>query len=384
MPPPRLYLSPPHLGGHELNYVAKALADGWVAPAGPHLAAFEQELATALTAPSGGGIAPHVVALSSGTAALHLALRLLGVGPGDEVVCPTFTFAATANPVVYQGATPVFVDSEAETWNMDPALLRAALTDRRRRGKRVAAVIVVHLYGMPAKLPELLAVAEEFGVPVVEDAAEALGATLHGRPVGTWAPLGVLSFNGNKIITTSGGGALLAHSADHATRALYLATQAKDATVPHYQHAEVGFNYRLSNVLAGLGRGQLEDLADRVKARRALFRKYTERLRFLDFLSFGPAEPPGFVANRWLTTVLLDPALAADHTPERLRRHLESFNIETRPLWKPLHQQPAFADAPAYGGTVAEGLFERGLCLPSGNGMRPADVDRVVDAVLRF
>ncbi|MBC7447487.1 MAG: aminotransferase class I/II-fold pyridoxal phosphate-dependent enzyme, partial [Hymenobacteraceae bacterium] len=222
---PRLYLSPPHLGGHELNYVAKALADGWVAPAGPHLPAFEAELAAALT--SAKHPVPHVVALSSGTAALHVALRLVGVGAGDEVICPTFTFVATANPIVYQGATPVFVDSEAQTWNMCPDSLREALIDRRRKGKRVAAIIVVHLYGMPARLPELLAVAEEFGVPVIEDAAEALGATLHGRPLGTWAPLGIISFNGNKIITTSGGGALIAPRKGHPAPALYLPTQAQ-------------------------------------------------------------------------------------------------------------------------------------------------------------
>ncbi len=382
MPPSRLYLSPPHLGGHELNYVAKALADGWIAPAGPHLPAFEAELAAALTGSNGS--APHVVALSSGTAALHLALRLVGVAAGDEVICPTFTFAATANPIVYQGAVPVFVDSEPDTWNLDPDLLREALLDRQRRGKRVRAIIVVHLYGMPARLPELLAVAEEFGVPVIEDAAEALGSTIYNRPVGTWAPLGILSFNGNKIITTSGGGALLAADPAAAERALYLATQAKDGATPYYHHAEVGYNYRLSNVLAGIGRGQLEDLEDRVKGRRTLFRKYAERLRFLDFLTFGPAEPVGFTSNRWLTTVLLDPNLAADQSPEHLRQHLETFNIETRPFWKPLHLQPAFADAPTYGGSVAEGLFARGLCLPSGNGMRPADLDRVVDAILRF
>ncbi len=370
------------MGGHELNYVAKALADNWIAPAGPHLPAFEAELAEALTSPS--GVAPHVVALNSGTAALHLALRLLNVGWGDEVVCPTFTFAATANPIIYQGATPVFVDSETETWNMDPALLREALADRARRGKRVRAIIVVHLYGMPARLPELLAVAEEFGVPVIEDAAEALGSTLHGRPLGTWAPLGILSFNGNKIITTSGGGALLTADRAAADRALYLATQAKDPAAPHYQHTEVGYNYRLSNVLAGVGRGQLETLDDRVKGRRTLFRKYSERLRLLDFLTVGPPEPTGFHSNRWLTTLLLDSGFAPDHSPELLRQHLETVNIESRALWKPLHQQPAYADAPTYGGAVADKLFAHGLCLPSGNGMKDADLDRVVTAIMRF
>lgn len=377
MPSPRLYLSPPHLGGHELNYVSKALADNWVAPAGPHLPAFEQELADALA-----GLA-HVVALSSGTAALHLALYMLGVGPGDEVICSTFTFAASANPIVYLGATPVFVDSEALTWNMDPEALRAALTDRLGRGRRVKAIIVVHLYGMPARMRELLAVAEEFGVPVVEDAAEALGSTYFGRPVGTQGALGILSFNGNKIITTSGGGALLAPTPERAARALHLATQAKDPT-PYYQHSEIGFNYRLSNVLAGIGRGQLETLEERVKVRRNHFRKYRERLRFLDFIEFGPEEPEGFFSNRWLTTILLDPALAADQSPEHLRQHLEEFNIESRPLWKPLHLQPVFCKAPYFGEAVAEGLFACGLCLPSGSGMKDADLDRVVTAVMRF
>lgn len=384
MPLPRLYLSPPHLGGHELNYVSKALEDGWVAPAGPHLPAFEAELVSALGSTNHAGQSLHAVALSSGTAALHLALRLLDVGPGDEVVCASFTFTASANPIVYQGATPVFVDAEAETWNCSPAALRACLAERRRLGKRVKAVIVVHLYGMPARLDELLAVADEFDVPVIEDAAEALGASLHGRLVGTRGRLSVFSFNGNKIITTSGGGALVSAEKPLIDRALHLATQAKEAT-PYYEHAEVGYNYRLSNVLAGIGRGQLETLEDRVKTRRWLYRKYQEHLRLLDFLTFGPAESPGFMANRWLTTVLLDPSLAADHSPEHLRQHLERHNIESRPLWKPLHRQPCFAGAPYYdAGGVAESLFVRGLCLPSGSGMKEADLDRVVRAVLGF
>ncbi len=381
---PRLYLSPPHLGGHELNYLSKALADGWIAPAGPHLPAFEAELVAELGGTDEAGRPLHAIALSSGTAALHVALRLLDVGPGDEVVCASFTFAASAGPILYLGATPVFVDSEAQTWNMAPAALRECLAARRRLGKRVKAVIVVDLYGMPADLDALLAIAAEFDVPVIEDAAEALGSTLHGRPLGTRAAMSIFSFNGNKIITTSGGGALVTADPALAARALHLATQAKEAAA-HYEHVEIGYNYRLSNLLAGVGRAQLEVLPDRVKARRWIHRQYREKLRFLDFLEFGPDEPSGFCSNRWLTTILLDPAVAPDHSPEHLRQHLERFNIEARPLWKPLHRQPVFKDALYYdhGGT-ADGLFARGLCLPSGSAMKEPELDRVATAVMRF
>jgi dTDP-4-amino-4,6-dideoxygalactose transaminase len=369
----RIYLSPPHLGRHELNYLHKAVEDNWVAPTGPNLTGFEADLC-AFT-----GVA-HAVALTSGTAAIHLGLRLLGVGPGDEVLCPSFTFVATANPIVYCGATPVFVDSEVDTWNICPVRLREAIADRSRLGKKPKALLLVHLYGMPAKLDELLAVAQEYGIAVLEDAAEALGARYRGRPLGSFGQVSVFSFNGNKILTTSGGGALLTPDAALARRALYLATQAKDPA-PHYQHSEIGYNYRLSNLLAGIGRGQMELLEDRVKRRREIFAWYRENLAGLPGLAVAPAtEPAGSHANRWLTTILLDPATTSA-TPETLRQHLETKNIESRPLWKPLHLQPLFAGAPMYGGAVCEDLFARGLCLPSGTAMGDEELRRVAKTV---
>jgi pyridoxal phosphate-dependent aminotransferase EpsN len=369
----RIYLSPPHLGRHELNYLHKAVEDNWVAPTGPNLTGFEADLC-AFT-----GVA-HAVALTSGTAAIHLGLRLLGVGPGDEVLCPSFTFVATANPILYCGATPVFVDSEADTWNMCPERLREAIEDRIRQGKRPKALLLVHLYGMPAKLDELLAFAQEYGIAVLEDAAEALGARYRGRPLGSFGHVSVFSFNGNKILTTSGGGALLTPDAGLAQKALFLATQAKDPA-PHYQHSEIGYNYRLSNLLAGIGRGQMELLEDRVKRRREIFNWYRENLAGLPGLAVAPAtEPTGSHSNRWLTTILLDPA-ATTATPETLRQHLETRHIESRPLWKPLHLQPLFAGAPMYGGAVCADLFARGLCLPSGTAMGDEDLRRVARAI---
>lgn len=369
----RLYLSPPHLGRHELNYLHKAIEDNWVAPVGPNLDGFERDLCQYTGA-------RHCVALSSGTAAIHLGLRLLGVGPGDEVIVPSFTFVATANPVLYLGARPVFVDSEAGTWNLCPERLREALEDRRRQGRHVRALVVVHLYGMPARLTEILAVAAEYGVPVLEDAAEALGARYQQQPLGSFGAVGVVSFNGNKIITTSGGGALLTNDAAWDRQARFLATQARDPA-PHYQHSEMGYNYRLSNLLAGIGRGQMELIEDRVKRRREIYAQYCELLGPVAAVEAGPAEPAGTRANRWLSTLLLRPEYT-ERTPEDLRRHLETRNIEARPLWKPLHLQPLFAQAPCYGGAVCEDLFARGLCLPSGSAMTDADVRRVAAALL--
>jgi dTDP-4-amino-4,6-dideoxygalactose transaminase len=368
----RLYLSPPHLGRHELNYLHKAIEDNWVAPVGPNLDGFERDICEFT------GVR-HCVALSSGTAAIHLGLRLLGVGPGDVVLCPSFTFVATASPIMYLGATPVFVDSEAGTWNLCPERLREALQALRRRNCRPQALILVHLYGMPARLPEILALAAEYGVPVLEDAAEALGARYQGQPLGSFGEVGVFSFNGNKILTTSGGGALVTNSAEWAQKARFWATQAKD-DAPHYQHSELGYNYRLSNLLAGIGRGQMELLEDRVKKRREMYAWYQQRLSGLPGLLFGPTEPAGGHANRWLTCLLLDPA-ETSVTPEQLRLHLESRNIESRPLWKPLHQQPLFAAAEMYGGPVCAELFARGLCLPSGSAMTEADLQRVAEAI---
>jgi dTDP-4-amino-4,6-dideoxygalactose transaminase len=369
----RIYLSPPHLGRHELNYLHKAVEDNWVAPVGPNIDGFEADICAAV------GVA-HCVALNSGTAALHLGLLLLGVGPGDEVLCPSFTFVATANAITYCGATPVFVDSEADTWNMCPERLREALADRHRLGKKPKALLLVHLYGMPAKLDELLAIAAEYELPILEDAAEALGANWQQRPLGSFGQVGVFSFNGNKILTTSGGGALVTADAGLARRARFLATQAKD-DAPHYQHSEVGYNYRLSNLLAGIGRGQMELLPDRVKRRREIFNWYREHLAGLPGLALAPAtEPTGSRANRWLTTLLLDPAATAA-TPETVRQHLETRRIESRPLWKPMHLQPLFASAPMYGGAVCADLFARGLCLPSGTAMGDEELRRVAKAV---
>ena len=376
----RLFLSPPHLGRHELNYVHKAIEDNWVAPAGPNLAGFEADICQAT------GVA-HCVALSSGTAAIHLGLILLGVGPGDEVLCPSFTFVATANPIVYLGATPVFVDSEADTWNICPQRLREAIVDRLARGRKPKVLVLVHLYGMPARLPDILAIAAEFEIPILEDAAEALGSRFGGQPLGSFGTVGVFSFNGNKILTTSGGGVLVTNDARLAQKARFLATQAKD-DAPYYQHSEVGYNYRLSNILAGIGRGQMELLDERVKRRREIFTWYREHLAGRLGLTVAlAAEVPGSQSNRWLTTILLNPAEAEDGlpptliTPESLRLHLETRNIESRPLWKPLHLQPLFATTPMYGGAVCENLFARGLCLPSGTAMTEADLRRVAEAI---
>ncbi|SHL70533.1 DegT/DnrJ/EryC1/StrS family aminotransferase [Hymenobacter psychrotolerans] len=368
----RIYLSPPHLGRHELNYLHKAIEDNWVAPAGPNLTGFERDICEYTGA-------AHCVALSSGTAAIHLGLKLLGVGPGDEVLCPSFTFVATANPIVYLGASPVFIDSEAETWNLCPERLREAMEDRIRLGRRPKALIIVHLYGMPCKLREILAVAAEFCVPVLEDAAEALGSRYEGQPLGTFGTVGVFSFNGNKILTTSGGGALVTNHADWDQKARFWATQAKDPA-PYYQHSEIGYNYRLSNLLAGIGRGQMELLEDRVKRRREIYGWYQQHLNGVSGLSFGPTEPTGGRSNRWLTCVLLNPA-ETTVTPERLRPHLETRNIESRPLWKPLHLQPLFANAPMYGGEVCTTLFEQGLCLPSGTAMQDSELQRIAEAI---
>ncbi|TGE07871.1 DegT/DnrJ/EryC1/StrS family aminotransferase [Hymenobacter fodinae] len=367
----RIFLSPPHLGRHELNYLHKAIEDNWVAPAGPNLDGFERDICEF----TGAG---HCVALTSGTAAIHLGLRLLGVGPGDEVLCPSFTFVATANPIVYLGAKPVFVDSEADTWNICPQRLREAIEDRIQQGRKPKALILVHLYGMPAKVQEVLEVTAEFEIPVLEDAAEALGSRYNGQPLGTFGAVGVFSFNGNKILTTSGGGALVTNNSEWAQKARFWATQAKDPA-PYYQHSDIGYNYRLSNLLAGIGRGQMELLEDRVKKRREIHQWYKINLQTVPSLTISQTEPTGGRSNRWLTTVILDP-IQTDTTPEQLRLHLESHNIESRPLWKPLHLQPLFAAAPMYGGSVCEELFTNGLCLPSGSALTEADLNRIAAA----
>jgi dTDP-4-amino-4,6-dideoxygalactose transaminase len=368
---PRIYLSPPDIGPDEQALVADAFASNWIAPLGPQVDAFECEFAQHL------GVA-HAVALSSGTAALHLALRQLGVGPGDEVFCSTLTFVASANPIVYEGGTPVFLDCERESWNLDPNILADALRARARAGKTPKALVLVHLYGQSANLDPITALCAQYGVTLVEDAAEALGATHGGRPVGTRGAAGIFSFNGNKIITTSGGGMLVTNDATFAAQTRFLATQARDPA-PHYEHSQLGFNYRLSNVLAAIGRGQLRHLAKKVARRRAHFDFYQAALGDLPGVSFMPEAAWG-CANRWLTCLTIDPA-AAGTDREQVRVALEKENIEARPVWKPMHAQPLFARAPRFGGAVADELFARGLCLPSGSNLTDDDRARVAALV---
>lgn len=368
----RVYLSPPHLFGREKQLVDDAFASNWVAPLGPHVDAFEAETARIV------GVA-HAAALSSGTAALHLALRLLGVGPGDEVLCSSFTFSASANPIVYEGARPVFVDCD-ESWTIDPNLVEAELRRAAAAGRTPKALIAVDLYGQTCDFGSLERICESFGVPIIEDAAEALGATCGGRMAGSFGRCAALSFNGNKIITTSGGGMLLSDDAEMIRRARFLATQARDQA-PHYQHSEIGFNYRMSNVLAALGRGQLETLPERVAARRTTFDAYRSALGDLPGVGFMPEAPWG-VSNRWLTCVTFDPE-AFGATRETVRRKLEAADIEARPVWKPMHLQPVFAECRVIGGGISDGVFETGLCLPSGSNLSDEDRDRVVAVVRR-
>jgi dTDP-4-amino-4,6-dideoxygalactose transaminase len=365
----KIWLSSPHMGKKEFEYVTEAFNTNWIAPLGPHVDGFEKDIEEQL----GQGV--HVAALSAGTAAIHLALVLLDVKAGDEVICQSFTFSASANPIVYQGARPVFVDSEKDTWNMDPELLRQAIEDRIAKGRKPKAIIGVHLYGMPAQMKEIMAIAHDYEIPVIEDAAEALGSNLDGQAMGTFGDLGILSFNGNKIITTSGGGALVSRNSDWIKKARFLATQARDAA-PHYQHSHIGYNYRMSNVCAAIGRGQMAVLADRVAQRRKNFGFYKEAFKDIAEISFLE-EPGGYFSNRWLTTILVEGKVGR----EQIRLALEEDNIESRPLWKPMHLQPVFADAPAYVNGVSEGLFENGLCLPSGSNLSEEDLERVAAKV---
>lgn len=369
----RVYLSPPHMSGEELALLAEAFASNWIAPLGPQVDAFEGEFAAAV------GV-PHAAALASGTAALHLALQLAGVGPGDEVICPTLTFIASANPAVYLGAAPVFLDCDPATWTLDPALLAGELAEAAARGRLPKAVVSVDLYGQSADHDAILEACQPYGVAVIEDAAEALGASYRGASVGGFGRCGVFSFNGNKILTTSGGGMLVAHDRALVEKARFLASQARDPA-PHYQHSEVGYNYRLSNLLAAVGRGQLKVLGQRVEARRQNFERYREALGDLPGLAFMPEAPYGR-CSRWLTCVTLDEA-EFGASPEAVRLALAAEDIEARPLWKPLHLQPVFAGCRRRGGAVAEDLFRRGLCLPSGSSLAPADLERVAAVVRR-
>ncbi|MBA3923808.1 MAG: aminotransferase class I/II-fold pyridoxal phosphate-dependent enzyme [Nostocaceae cyanobacterium] len=369
----QILLSTPHMSDRELEFVKEAFDTNWIAPVGPHVDAFEQEFCQALNS-------KNAAAVSSGTAALHLALKLVGVEAGDEVFCSTLTFVATANPIIYQGGIPVFIDSDRTSWNMNPDLLREALSRRARLGKLPKAVVLVHLYGQSADIDPILEVCNEYEIPLIEDAAESLGATYKGRSPGTFGRIGIFSFNGNKIITTSGGGMLVSDDASIVAKARFLATQARDPA-PHYQHSQIGYNYRLSNVLAGIGRGQLQVLSDRVEARRHNFEFYQQELG-LPGIEFMPEADFGR-ATRWLSCLTIDP-VAFGANREQVRLALSSQQIETRPVWKPLHLQPIFAECEFIGSNVAEKLFQHGLCLPSGSNLTIEDRQRVTGAIAEY
>ena len=366
----KIWLSPPHMGGRERELVKEAFDANWIAPVGPHISNFEQELSKLSQN-------FNIAALSSGTAAIHLALILAGVQKNDNVICSSFTFSASVNPIKYLGANPIFIDSDKESWNMCPELLTKAIKDGIKNNKKPKAIILVHLYGMPAKLEELIAVANSFEIPLIEDAAEALGSKYKNQQLGTFADFGIYSFNGNKIITTSGGGALVCKNKKLIEKAKFLATQARDEA-PHYEHSEVGYNYRMSNVCAAIGVGQLEVLSDRVARKREIFNFYKNELSMIKEITFLEELEPSF-SNYWLTTILLDKNSTIDR--EQLRLHLEKDNIESRPLWKPMHLQPVFKDCKSYVNGVSEDLFNRGLCLPSGTAMTTEDLKRIVKKV---
>ncbi len=371
----KILLSLAHMSGHESEYIESAFATNWVVPLGPNVDGFESDLQSYLSQEK------SVVALSSGTAALHLALVDLGIERGDEVICQSFTFIASANPILYQGATPVFVDSEADTWNMDPELLEIAIKDRiEKRGVAPKAIVVVDLYGMPAKMDEIAQVAQRYNIPIVEDSAEALGSSYKGQRCGTFGEYGVLSFNGNKIITTSGGGALVCPTAKAAQRAMFFSTQARENEA-HYQHEKMGYNYRMSNICAGIGRGQMRGLDGFVERRRRIHEIYTEAFKNVEGIEVQQNPSADFDSNFWLTCILIDPTVCG-LTPEDIRLHLVAHNIESRPLWKPMHLQPLFKRSPRYENGTSETLFTNGLCLPSGAALSDEDIRVVIDKIL--
>ncbi len=368
-PNTKIWLSSPHMGGQEMKYIQEAFAQNWIAPIGPNLDHFESGLGNYL------GV-KHVAALSSGTAAIHLALILLQVKAGDIVLCQSLTFAASANPITYLGATPAFLDSELDTWNICPEALETAIVHFSKKGIKPKALILVHLYGMPARLSELLAICQKYEIPVIEDAAEALGSKYNNTLVGGFGDLGILSFNGNKIITTSGGGALLSNREEYINNAKFLATQARDPAV-HYEHSQIGYNYRMSNILAGIGRGQLEVIEERVSQRRSHFEYYKKALSEIGNIAFQP-EPDNCKSNRWLSVFT---TLDSNIDINKIQNALMNENIETRPIWKPMHLQPVFKDAPYFGGTNAENLFQTGMCLPSGSNLTDVEKERVTIAL---
>ena len=373
MPQEKIWLSSPHMGGTEQKYVQEAFDTNWVAPLGPNVNNFEIDLEKYLDENV------FVGALSSGTAALHLGLILLDVKAGDEVICQSMTFSASANPIAYLGATPVFIDSEMETWNMCPIALEEAIKDRISKGKKPKAIIPVHLYGMPAKMDEIRRIANQYEIPILEDSAEALGSSYKNQKCGTFGDIAVLSFNGNKIITTSGGGAMVTHTKALKDKAVFLSTQARD-NAPHYQHSEIGYNYRMSNICAGIGRGQMEVLDKHVNFRRANHQFYKELFSKINEVEILTEPTSDFYSNHWLSAILLQ----SYEQREALRLVFESENIETRPLWKPMHLQPVFQNAPYYGEKVSESLFEKGLCLPSGSNLTDSDRARISNVIANF
>ena len=373
----KIWLSSPHMGGSEQKYVNEAFETNWVAPLGPNVTGFEQDIEKYLK------VDCHVAALSSGTAAIHLGLVLLGVKSGDEVICQSFTFSASANPILYQGAIPVFIDSEPETWNMCPKVLEEAILDRISKGKKPKAIIAVHLYGMPFKVDEIRAVANKYEIPIIEDSAEALGSTYKGRKCGTFGDIGVLSFNGNKIITTSGGGALVASSKVLQEKAVFFATQSRDNAL-HYQHSEIGYNYRLSNICAGIGRGQMEVLDNHVALRRKMHDFYVNYFACNEGITVFKEPNSDYFSNHWLSAILVNPNKNNGKTREDLRQAFEKANIESRPLWKPMHLQPIFENYPYYGSKISEELFKNGLCLPSGSNLDKEDRDRILETLNFF
>lgn len=372
----RIWLSSPHMGGREQKYVQEAFDTNWVAPLGPNVNGFELDLENYL------GQNSNVACLTSGTSALHLALILAGVGVGDEVLCQSMTFYASANPIVYQGAAPVFVDSEKETWNISPKVLEEAIEDRIANGKKPKAIIVVHLYGMPVKMDEILALLKKYEIILIEDAAEALGSTYKGQKCGTFGDFGILSFNGNKIITTSGGGALVCRNEEDKQKAIFLATQARD-NAPHYQHSHIGYNYRMSNIVAGIGRGQMEVLDTHVNLRRANNQFYQELLKYVEGVTVLTEPTSEYFSNHWLSAVIIDESKTG-FSREDLRLALEKENIESRPLWKPMHLQPVFEECKYYGIDISEKLFEDGLCLPSGSNLTDEDRTRIKEVILNM
>jgi len=372
----KIFLSSPHMGGSEQKFIQEAFDTNWIAPLGPNVTGFETDIENYLSQGS------HVAALSSGTAALHLALILLGVERGDEVLCQSMTFSASANPIVYQGATPIFVDSEPDTWNLCPHHLEKAIKDRISKGKKPKAIIAVHLYGMPYKVEEINAVSKKYDIPIIEDSAEALGSEFKGQKCGTFGDISILSFNGNKIITTSGGGALVSKNLKQKEKSIFLATQARDAA-PHYQHSEIGYNYRLSNIAAGIGRGQMEVLDAHIGLRRSMHDYYMELFSSTSGVSVFTEDSQERFSNHWLSCITIDEKKFG-YSPVKIMDALAKENIESRPLWKPMHLQPVFKDAPYYGEDVSEKLFKTGICLPSGSNLTPLEIERISDILTPF